>query len=40
MAEFNEQGGEADESDIKDIKKLMRKAEIYRNGSAIVSRNC
>ena len=29
MAEFNEQASEADKSDIKDIKKLMRKAEIY-----------
>jgi hypothetical protein len=29
MAEFNEQAGEADKSDIKDIKKLRRKAEIY-----------
>ena len=40
MAEFNEQAGEADKSDIKDIKKLMREAGIYSKWIGHREQNC
>ena len=40
MAEFNEQAGEADKSAIKDMKKLMRKAEMYSKWIGHREQNC